>query len=105
MMNKSEVLQQLRETGLIPVLRAESAEQAMRAIHAIKAGGVDIVEVTMTVPGAVALIGQLNESFGKEVLIGAGTVLDPQAANECIDAGARFIVSPALNEVTIAACR
>src|SRR5262249_27315852 len=77
---------------------------AMRAINAIKAGGVDIVEVTMTVPGAVELIRQFAGSFGDEVLIGAGTVLTPQAANDCINAGARFIVSPALNLETIAAC-
>jgi len=103
-MNKTEVLKRLRVTGLIPVVRADSPEQAMRAINAIKAGGVDIVEVTMTVPGAVELIRQLAGSFGDEVLIGAGTVLTPQAANDCINAGARFIVSPALNLETIAAC-
>jgi len=104
-MNKTEVLKRLRVTGLIPVVRAQSAEQAMRAVNAIKAGGVDIVEVTMTVPGAVDLIRRLAGSFSDEVLVGAGTVLTPQVASECIDAGARFIVSPALNLETISLCR
>ena len=104
-MNKAEVLKRLRETGVIPVVRAESADQAMRAINAVKAGGVDIVEVTMTVPGAIPLIKQLGETYGEEVLIGAGTVLDPDTARLCIEAGAQFIVSPALNEQTIAFCR
>jgi 2-dehydro-3-deoxyphosphogluconate aldolase/(4S)-4-hydroxy-2-oxoglutarate aldolase len=104
-MAKAEVMQRLRDTGIIPVVRAESAEQAMRAVDAVKAGGVDIVEVTMTVPGAVRLIEQLANCYGHEVLIGAGTVLDPQSARDCIQAGAQFIVSPALNEATIECCR
>jgi 2-dehydro-3-deoxyphosphogluconate aldolase/(4S)-4-hydroxy-2-oxoglutarate aldolase len=103
-MNKAEVMQRLRATGIIPVVRAESAEQAMRAVDAIKAGGVDIVEVTMTVPGAVRLIEQLVSRCGHEVLIGAGTVLDPKTALDCIHSGAQFIVSPALNEATIECC-
>jgi 2-dehydro-3-deoxyphosphogluconate aldolase / (4S)-4-hydroxy-2-oxoglutarate aldolase len=104
-MNKTDVLQRIRDTGLIPVVRAESAEQAMRAVEAIKAGGVDVLEVTMTVPGAIGVIKQLAAAFGDQALIGAGTVLDPETALACIDAGARFIVSPALNEATIAFCR
>ena len=103
-MNKSEVLQRIRATGLIPVVRAESAELAMRAVEAIKAGGVDVLEVTMTVPGAIDVIAKLAATFGTEVVIGAGTVLDPETANKCIQAGAQFIVSPALNEETIAFC-
>ena len=104
-MTKAEVMQRLRDTGIIPVVRAESAEQAMRAVDAVKAGGVEIVEVTMTVPGAVQLIEQLADRYGHEALIGAGTVLDPQSARDCIQAGAQFIISPALNEATIDACR
>jgi len=104
-MNKTDVLQRVRDVGLIPVVRAESAEQAMRAVAAIKAGGVSVLEVTMTVPGAVAVIEQLAKAFGAEAVIGAGTVLDPETADRCIQAGAQFIVSPALNEETIAFCR
>jgi 2-dehydro-3-deoxyphosphogluconate aldolase/(4S)-4-hydroxy-2-oxoglutarate aldolase len=104
-MNKTDVLQRIRDTGLIPVVRAESAEQAMRAVAAIKAGGVGVLEVTMTVPGAIGVIKGLTAAFGDEALIGAGTVLDPETARACIEAGAQFIVSPALNEETIAFCR
>jgi 2-dehydro-3-deoxyphosphogluconate aldolase/(4S)-4-hydroxy-2-oxoglutarate aldolase len=104
-MNKTGVLQRIRDIGLIPVVRAESAEQAMRAVEAIKAGGVSVLEVTMTVPGAIAVIEQLTKAFGAEAVIGAGTVLDPETADRCIQAGAQFIVSPALNEETINFCR
>jgi len=102
--NKSQVLERMRVTGLIPVVRAESGEMAIRATEAIKAGGVDVIEVTMTVPGAVKVIEQLSDRYGDEVLVGAGTVLDPETAHTCVAAGARFIVSPALNEETIAYC-
>lgn len=104
-MNKADVLKRIRDTGLIPVVRAESSDQAMRAVEAIKAGGVDVLEVTMTVPGAISVIEQLAKAYGGEALIGAGTVLDPATARACIQAGAQFIVSPALNEDTIAFCR
>ena len=104
-MNKTEVLQLIRDTGLIPVVRAETAELAIHAVAAIKAGGVSVLEVTMTVPGAIAVIEQLAATFGHDALIGAGTVLDPETAHKCILAGAQFIVSPALNEETIAFCR
>lgn len=104
-MNKSAVLQRIRDTGLIPVVRAESADQAKRAVDAIKAGGVDVLEVTMTVPGAIDVIERLAKAFGAEALIGAGTVLDPETAYRCMQAGAQFIVSPALNEETISFCR
>ena len=104
-MNKSDVLQRIRDTGLIPVVRAESADQAMRAVEAIKAGGVGVLEVTMTVPGAIGVIAQLAKAYEGEAVIGAGTVLDPETARACIQAGAQFIVSPALNEETIVFCR
>jgi 2-dehydro-3-deoxyphosphogluconate aldolase/(4S)-4-hydroxy-2-oxoglutarate aldolase len=102
--NKAEVLRRIRATGLIPVIRGESAELAGRAIEAIRAGGVDVIEVTMTVPGAVKVIEELAERYGDEILIGAGTVLDVETAGACIAAGAQFIVSPALNEETIVYC-
>jgi len=104
-MKKTDVIQRIRDTGLIPVVRAESADLAMRAVEAIKTGGVDVLEVTMTVPGAIDVIAKLAATFGTEVVIGAGTVLDPDTANKCVQAGAQFIVSPALNEETIAFCR
>jgi 2-dehydro-3-deoxyphosphogluconate aldolase/(4S)-4-hydroxy-2-oxoglutarate aldolase len=104
-MNKTEVLKRIRDTGLIPVVRAESSDQAMRAVAALKAGGLDVLEITMTVPGAIEAIRALAGESGNETLIGAGTVLDPETAHACIQAGAQFIVSPALNEETIEFCR
>lgn len=104
-MNRAEVLQRIHDTGLIPVVRAESADLAVQAVEAIKAGGIHVLEVTMTVPGAIGVIERLTTMFGDEALIGAGTVLDPETAYRCIQAGAQFIVSPALNEDTIVFCR
>jgi 2-dehydro-3-deoxyphosphogluconate aldolase/(4S)-4-hydroxy-2-oxoglutarate aldolase len=103
-MNKTAVLQRIRDIGLVPVVRAETSDQARRAVAAIMAGGVNVLEVTMTVPGAISVIEQLAKAFG-EALIGAGTVLDSETADKCIQAGAQFIVSPSLNEETIAFCR
>jgi 2-dehydro-3-deoxyphosphogluconate aldolase/(4S)-4-hydroxy-2-oxoglutarate aldolase len=104
-MNKAEAIQQIKDTGVIPVVRATSADEAMRAIDAIKAGGISVLEITMTVPGAVRVIEQVSESFGDQALVGAGTVLDAETARVCILSGAQFVVSPALNLETIACCR
>lgn len=104
-MTKSEVIQRIREVGVIPVVRASSAAEAVRVVEAIKAGGISILEITMTVPGAVQVIAQLVKRFGGETVVGAGTVLDPEVAQACISVGAQFIVSPALNLDTIKCCR
>lgn len=104
-MDKQQVLARIREVGVIPVVRAQSAEEAAAAIEAIRAGGVPILEVTLTVPGAVGLIESLARRFGDDALVGAGTVLDAETARAVILAGARFVVSPALNLDTIACCR
>jgi 2-dehydro-3-deoxyphosphogluconate aldolase/(4S)-4-hydroxy-2-oxoglutarate aldolase len=104
-MNKAAVLQTIRDVGIIPVVRAESAEEAMQAIEAIRAGGISILEITMTVPGAIGVIEEVTKRYGDEALVGAGTVLDGETARACILAGARFVVSPALNLETIEVCR
>ena len=104
-MTRSEVIQQITETGVIPVVRAASADEAMRAIDAIKEGGVSVLEITMTVPRAVRVIEEVAARYAAEALVGAGTVLDSETARACILAGAEFIVSPALNLETIALCR
>ena len=104
-MNKSEVLKQIKDTGVIPVVRATTADEAMRAIDAIREGGISVLEITMTVPGAVGVIEQVAARFGNDALVGAGTVLDAETARDCVSAGAQFIVSPALNMETIAYCR
>lgn len=85
----------------MPVVRASSAKQAMLAAEAVCAGGIPIVEITMTVPGAIEVIAHLAKSMGSEVLIGAGTVLDADTAERCIDAGAEFIVSPGFDLETV----
>src|SRR5207247_2013210 len=104
-MNKSEVIQWIYEIGVIPVVRAASADEAMRAIEAIKEGGISVLEITMTVPGAVRVIEEVAARYGSDVLAGAGTVLAAETARACMLAGAEFIVSPALNLDTIAICR
>jgi 2-dehydro-3-deoxyphosphogluconate aldolase/(4S)-4-hydroxy-2-oxoglutarate aldolase len=105
-MNSSEnVMARIREIGIVPVVRAASADEAFAAVEAIRAGGIPILEITLTVPGAVEIIRQLVQRIGDEALIGAGTVLDAATAEACIDAGARFIVSPSLDVPTIETCR
>jgi 2-dehydro-3-deoxyphosphogluconate aldolase/(4S)-4-hydroxy-2-oxoglutarate aldolase len=103
-MHKSEVLQKIRHVGLVPVLRADSEEEALAIAYALEAGGVTILEVTMTVPGAIDAIRRLSREAGDRILVGAGTVLDPETARMCMLAGAQFIVSPSLNLRTIALC-
>jgi 2-dehydro-3-deoxyphosphogluconate aldolase / (4S)-4-hydroxy-2-oxoglutarate aldolase len=104
-MTKTDVIQQIRDAGVIPVVRATTADEAMRAIDAIREGGVSVLEITMTVPGAVSVIEQVSARCGKDALVGAGTVLDAETARACILSGAQFIVSPSLNLQTIACCR
>lgn len=104
-MNKAEVLERVAALGLVPVVRAQSADEALTAIDAICTGGVNVFEITMTVPGAVSLIEQVVSCFGADAIVGAGTVLDADTARACIQAGARFVVSPALDLGTIDCCR
>lgn len=104
-MNKTKVMEQIHKIGLVPVLRASSASQAMTLVDAIVAGGVTVLEITMTVPGAIKVIEQLADRHGDSLLIGAGTVLDAETARSCLLAGAQFIVSPALDLHTIELCR
>ena len=100
-MTRDEVAKRIREIGIVPVVRATSAKHAQLAAEAVCAGGIPIVEITMTVPGAVELIAQLAKTSGTEILIGAGTVLDAETAKRCLDAGAQFIVSPGFDLETV----
>jgi 2-dehydro-3-deoxyphosphogluconate aldolase/(4S)-4-hydroxy-2-oxoglutarate aldolase len=104
-MNKADVIQQIKDIGVIPVVRASSADEAMRAIDAIRSGGVTVLEITMTVPGAVGVIEHVAKACENDALVGAGTVLDAETARACILSGANFVVSPSLNLETIACCR
>ena len=103
-MEKSEVLRHIADVGLVPVIRAESKDEAIRVIDAIEAGGIPLLEITMTVPGALSIIEAVRKRE-KSAVVGAGTVLDAETARACILAGAQFIVSPALDVGTIEMCR
>lgn len=102
-MNKTETVSRIVSGGVIPVIRASSKEEALAVIQAIAAGGITTIEITMTVPNAIQLMAELSSTRG-DLLIGAGSVLDPETARECIAAGAQFIVSPATNFDTILYC-
>lgn len=104
-MDKSVVLNRLISEGLIPVVRVASASEAMDVANAIKEGGVSLIEITMTVPGAIDLIKELAQNYGDEIIMGAGTVLDPETGRAAMLAGAHFVVSPTLNLELIELCR
>src|SRR3989442_4240374 len=104
-MEKVWVLKRIEEVGIVPVVRAATSEEAVSVAEIIREGGIPIVEITMTVPGAITVIAELSKRYGDEVLIGAGTVLDPETARSCIAAGAQFIISPSLNVQTIELCK
>jgi 2-dehydro-3-deoxyphosphogluconate aldolase/(4S)-4-hydroxy-2-oxoglutarate aldolase len=101
--NRAEICRRIEAVGIVPVVRAPSPELAMRAAEAVMAGGISVFEITMTVPNAPAVIRSLIERLGERAVVGAGTVLDAEAARLCIEAGAAFIVSPGLDLGTIAA--
>jgi 2-dehydro-3-deoxyphosphogluconate aldolase/(4S)-4-hydroxy-2-oxoglutarate aldolase len=98
-------LDRIAAAGIVPVVRAPSADLALQAVEALRAGGIDVVELTMTVPGAVGLMRELTTRFGDELTIGAGTVLDVETARACMMSGAAFIVSPVLDVAVVECCR
>jgi 2-dehydro-3-deoxyphosphogluconate aldolase/(4S)-4-hydroxy-2-oxoglutarate aldolase len=99
----TETTQQVLErVGLIPVVRAQSVEQAHALVEALIAGGLTVMEVTMTVPGAVDLLERLSREYGSGLLLGAGTVLTAEDAERTIDAGAEFVVSPSFHPEVVA---
>jgi len=100
-MSAASILAALVEGAIVPVVRASSAEGALHAVEAIAKGGIRAAEITMTVPGAVGVLERLAGRFGGTMLLGAGTVLDPETARACLLAGAEFIVSPSLRPATI----
>jgi 2-dehydro-3-deoxyphosphogluconate aldolase/(4S)-4-hydroxy-2-oxoglutarate aldolase len=100
-MNREEIKKRITDIGVLPVIRASSSHEAKLAVEAVYDGGISVVEITMTVPGAIEIIRELSKSRGSDVLIGAGTVLDAEAAQRCLDAGAQFVVSPGLDLETM----
>ena len=105
-MDKLQVLSKLKEEKLVAVVRAESKEQGEKIIDAIVKGGINFIEITMTVPGAIDVIKELSNKYkdNKDIVIGAGTVLDAETARMAILAGAQYIVSPSLSIDTIKMC-
>jgi 2-dehydro-3-deoxyphosphogluconate aldolase / (4S)-4-hydroxy-2-oxoglutarate aldolase len=95
-MTIEEVSRRIEEVGIVPVVRAATVEEANRAIEAILAGGIPVVEITMTVPNAIAVIREVAKQHGNDVLIGAGTVTNAEQAEASLRAGAQFLVSPGL---------
>ncbi len=103
-MVKHDVIARILRTGVIAIVRLDSAESLRRVADAILEGGIDIIEFTMTTPGALDILESATAEFGDRVILGAGTVLDPESARAAVLAGARFIVSPNLNAKTIELC-
>ena len=104
-MTIDDVIRRIGEIGIVPVVRAAAVDEATRAVEAICAGGIPIVEITMTVPDAITVIRQVARQYGKDVLLGAGTVTTAHQAEQCIAAGAEFIVSPGLSFPVLAAAQ
>jgi 2-dehydro-3-deoxyphosphogluconate aldolase / (4S)-4-hydroxy-2-oxoglutarate aldolase len=99
-MNKAEVCEQIKNIGIIPAIRVSSAEEAQFAAEAVMQGGIPIVEITMTVPDAVALISHLIHHHEK-MIVGAGTVLGTETARKCVDAGAHFLTAPGFDAAIV----
>lgn len=104
-MQKIQVLNGLIQSGAIAIIRTDSADRAAELVEAVRLGGITAIEVTMSVPGALGLLADLSRRYGDQVLLGAGTVLDPETARQAILSGAQYIISPCLNVKTIALCQ
>jgi len=100
-MTKQQILSFITDIGIVPVVRTATAEGAIKAIEAIYRGGVRAAEITMTVPGAIRALEKVADQFGDKIVLGAGTVLDPETARACMLAGAEFFVTPSLKISTI----
>jgi 2-dehydro-3-deoxyphosphogluconate aldolase/(4S)-4-hydroxy-2-oxoglutarate aldolase len=100
-MTRQQILSFITDIGIVPVVRTATAEGAIKAIEAIYRGGVRAAEITMTVPGAIRALEKVADQFGDKIVLGAGTVLDPETARACMLAGAQFFVTPSLKLSTI----
>lgn len=104
-MTKDELVREIEASGVIAIVRFDRSEDLVQVARAVRAGGVRAIEFTMTTPNALDIIEQSAREFGQDVLLGAGTVLDPETARAAILAGAQFIVAPTLNPQVIETCR
>jgi len=102
---KQEVLAALRDGGIVPVIRADSADTALRIVDALVSGGIRTLEITMTVPDAIGAIKAVSDRFGSSVLLGAGTVTSRALAEGSLDAGAEFLVTPCVVPDVIAVAK
>src|SRR3972149_6283376 len=100
-----EILKQILDEKIVAIVRLDSGEQLVRVAEALNAGGISVIEFTCATPGALDMVKEASAHFGGEVLIGAGTVLDPETARAAILAGAEFIVNPTINLETIEMCK
>ena len=103
-MTKREQMNRIENSGIVAIIRTDDASDLTSVVDAIRAGGVDIIEVTMTTPGALDVISGVSKTYGNQVLIGAGSVLDTETARMAILSGAEFIVSPATKSSVIDLC-
>src|SRR5262249_2077331 len=101
MLGKEDRLRAIGESGVVAIVRLDPADHLLSVVRAIREGGVTAIEFTMTTPGALRVLAEAARELGDEVLLGAGTVLDPETARACILAGARFVVAPTLNPRTL----
>lgn len=104
-MSIEDVIRKIGEVGIVPVVRAASVTEANRAVEAILAGGIPVLEITMTVPGAVSVIREVVRQYSDKVLVGAGTVTNAEQAESCIRAGAEFLVSPGMSLPVLSVAR
>jgi len=105
MRSHNEILRHLLIEKIIAIVRLENGEKLVKVAEALKAGGVTVIEFTLSTPGALEMIKDASVRFGADILLGAGTVLDAETARMAIQAGAEFIVTPTVNLETIAMCR
>ncbi len=103
-MTREEVCKQIRSVGIVPAIRVRSVDDAYFAAETVIASGIPIVEITMTIPGAVEIVSGLRQRH-PDAIVGAGTVLDAQVARTCLDAGAMFITSPGLDQRIVSVTR
>src|SRR6266404_6026706 len=104
-MNKETQLQQVLECGIVAVVRSPDSQQLVEVCRALADGGVSVVEITMTVPGALDVLRQVRQALGERVLLGAGTTLDTETARAALLAGAEYVVAPTVNVDVIRLCR
>jgi len=104
-MTENECFARLEQVGVVPVIRARSAELAVEGSRAVVRGGITVLEITMTVPGACEVIRQLRSEMGDDVLVGVGTVLTTHQVHESVKAGAQFVVTPGLSIDVVRACQ